>query len=66
MRRLLDQYTIVAVALCVLAASGCSPSNEPTGPEQGSVQAYLDENPDVASRIDEDVEDEDEDDGTGD
>ncbi|MDV6029615.1 MAG: hypothetical protein F9B45_05820 [Phycisphaera sp. RhM] len=43
---------------------GCGPSTEPTGPEEGSVQAYLDANPEAAARIDEDV-DEGEDDGTG-
>ena len=43
---------------------GCGPSMEPTGPDEGSVQAYLDANPEAAARIDEDV-DEGEDDGTG-
>ena len=46
------------------ALSGCGPSTDPTGPERGSVQAYLDANPEAAARIDE-VEEEDEDDGTG-
>ncbi|QEG00563.1 hypothetical protein Mal15_46340 [Stieleria maiorica] len=60
-------WTKSAVALLMIAAlvlCGCGPSKEPTGPEEGSIQAYLDANPEAAARIDEDDESE-EDDGTG-
>ena len=32
---------------------GCGDSKAPQGPEKGSVQAYLDENPDAAARVNE-------------
>lgn len=53
---------------CVILVSqnGCGRDMTPTGPEQGAVQSYLDENPDVAARLDEDTEEnEDDDDGSG-
>ena len=52
-------------ALLVIASIGCTPAKEPEGPADGSIQAYLDENPDVAARVDDDDTSGD-DDGTGD
>lgn len=37
----------------VCLSLGCGDSNVPEGPEKGSVQAYLDANPDVAARANE-------------
>ena len=52
-----------SVVLLICLVSGCGNSKTPTGPELGSVQAYLDENPDVAARVNEgdggDVEEDD-------
>ncbi|QDV41873.1 hypothetical protein Enr13x_17160 [Stieleria neptunia] len=55
---------VVSLSVGTLTFVGCGPSKEPTGPDEGSVQAYLDANPEAAARIDEEV-DEGEDDGTG-
>lgn len=52
------------VVFCLAALPGCGSGNTPQGPEPGSVQNYLDENPEVAARVDEDI-DEESDDGSG-
>lgn len=66
MSQSLTKYTSCALVAGLLCLVGCTPAATPTGPEKGSVQAYLDENPDVASRIDEGADmEETEDDGTG-
>ena len=61
---MLNQYTSALVLVGILSAVGCSGGKEPEGPEMGSIQEYLDENPDAAARIDEEVDDG-TDDGTG-
>ena len=65
MSQSLRNYTFIVLIAGLFCSAGCGPTSKPTGPEKGSVQAYLDENPDVAARIDEGVEEEEEDDGTG-
>ena len=65
MKRSFLKYTVVLLGVCGVALPGCGPGTQPEGPERGSVQAYLDENPDVAARIDEGEYTEEEDDGTG-
>ncbi len=48
--------------LCVIfvSLSGCGDSTEPVAPERNALETYLDENPEAAARIDEDVEMDDE------
>ena len=69
MKQALIKSTVASLSLGMLISVGCGPSTAPTGPEEGSIQAYLDENPDVAARINEgdgpDEADEAADDGTG-
>ncbi|MCA9137155.1 MAG: hypothetical protein KDB00_10360 [Planctomycetales bacterium] len=60
----LRKYTVCTVVAGLFGFVGCTPATTPTGPEKGSVQAYLDENPDVAARIDEGGGEETEGDGT--
>lgn len=64
MKRRLVNFTSVLLVIGAFLSAGCGPSNEPTGPAKGSVQEYLDANPDIAARVDEDI-DTSEDDGTG-
>ncbi|TWU36215.1 hypothetical protein [Novipirellula artificiosorum] len=44
-----------AACLCCFVAVmvGCSSSNEPTAPEAGVLEGYLDENPEIAARVNE-------------
>ena len=50
-------YLFLIVFSCVLLPlAGCSGSQTPSGPEKGSVQRYLDENPEAAARIDQEPE----------
>ncbi len=58
-----NAFAMIVLMLC--ATLGCTPPKEPTGPAEGSVQEYLDANPDVAARIDEDEADDEGDDGSG-
>ncbi|MEO1524901.1 MAG: hypothetical protein AAFX06_05665 [Planctomycetota bacterium] len=44
---------ITSLLVLIGLVSGCGDANQPQGPEPGSVQAYLDENPDVAARVNE-------------
>ena len=64
MKQIFKQYSFALALIGILSTVGCGGSKEPEGPEMGSIQAYLDENPDAAARIDEDVDDG-TDDGTG-
>jgi hypothetical protein len=64
MNQTLKQYSGALVLIGILSSVGCTGGKEPQGPEMGSIQKYLDENPDAAARIDEDVDDG-TDDGTG-
>lgn len=44
---------LVLFSLSVGFSAGCTPESEPEGPEMGSIQAYLEANPD--QMIDEEV-----------
>ena len=44
---------LFVAGLSLALVSGCGDSNAPQGPEPGSVQRYLDDNPDVAARLNE-------------
>lgn len=61
---MIQSLRICAFAV-LIGVLGCSPAKTPTGPAEGSVQEYLDQNPDVAARIDEGVDTDESDDGTG-
>ena len=46
------------ISLAAVCVTGCSSDATPTGPDGGAIEAYLDEHPEAAARIDneEDIE----------
>lgn len=56
---------VLLFASIVVISTGCTPDTTPTGPEDGALQNYLDENPEQAAMEDEVEPDDGSDDGTG-
>ncbi len=60
MHAVISRVLCCVVFAALIPLAGCGKDDTPEGPEVGAVQKYLDENPEAAARIDEDVEPDDE------
>ena len=65
MRIILPRVCYCFVCATFIFISGCGRDKTPKGPELGSVQKYLDDNPDIAARVNEDDVESDDDSGDG-